>query len=115
MAVQSDDAAAPGPCGHAKVELSDPLRRQLPTPAPLRPASKSVGRFAENWGCKAAQTIPYQRGFGQSGRNVGLLYPLVHTSLKAYAKLSPLITTPNARWLPRYFRCLPPLVRCSGL
>ena len=59
MAVQSDDAAAPGPCGHAKVELSDPLRRQLPTPAPLRPASKSVGRFAENWGSKAAQTTPY--------------------------------------------------------
>ena len=31
MAVRSDDAAAPGPCGHAQVELSDPLRRHLPT------------------------------------------------------------------------------------
>ena len=55
IAVRSDVAAATGPCGHGKVEISEPLRRYLPHEA--RPARLKI--WSAVWEKSRFQSGPY--------------------------------------------------------
>ena len=61
--MRSDDAAATGPCGHGKVEISDPLRRYLPHEARRGPPQNLFGGLGKIGLPKWAINDPSGDGF----------------------------------------------------